>query len=85
MATRTTVSQPAPFSETGTTVAFDNDELVVEEVQTTPNSPLLVVQGVTVKDLVETLNRLGASPRDLIAILQAIQASGALQAELVLI
>ena len=85
VATRTSVSQPAPFSETGTTVAFDNDELVVEEVQTSPNSPLLIVQGVTVKDLVETLNRLGATPRDLIAILQAIQASGALQAELIII
>jgi flagellar P-ring protein precursor FlgI len=82
VATRTSVSQPAPFSETGTTVAFDNDELVVEEVRTSPDSSLLIVQGITVKDLVETLNRLGASPRDLIAILQAIQAAGALQAEL---
>ena len=79
------MSQPAPFSETGTTVAFQNDELAVEEVRTSPNASLLVVQGVTVRELVETLNRLGASPRDLIAILQAIRAAGALQAELTLI
>ena len=85
VATRTSVSQPAPFSETGTTVAFQNDELAVEEVRTSPNASLLVVQGVTVRELVETLNRLGASPRDLIAILQAIRAAGALQAELTLI
>jgi flagellar P-ring protein precursor FlgI len=85
IATQTNVSQPAPFSETGATVVFDNDELVAEEVRTQPGSPLLVVQGVTVRELIETLNRLGASPRDLIAILQAIRAAGALQAELTLI
>ncbi len=85
VATRTAVSQPAPLSETGTTVAFDNDELLVEELRTGPNSSLLVVQGVTVKELVETLNRLGATPRDLIAILQAIRAAGALGAELTVI
>jgi flagellar P-ring protein precursor FlgI len=85
IATQTNVSQPAPFSETGSTVVFDNDELVAEEVRTQPGSPLLVVQGVTVRELIETLNRLGASPRDLIAILQAIRAAGALQAELTLI
>jgi flagellar P-ring protein precursor FlgI len=85
VATRTSVSQPSPLSETGATVVFDNDEISVEEVRTGPNSNLLVVQGVTVKELVETLNRLGASPRDLIAILQAIRAAGALQAELTII
>jgi flagellar P-ring protein precursor FlgI len=85
VATETRVSQPAPFAEKGDTVVFDNDELVVEEVNSPAGSPLLVVQGVTVRELVETLNRLGASPRDLISILQAIRAAGALQAELTLI
>jgi flagellar P-ring protein precursor FlgI len=85
VATETRVSQPAPFAEKGDTVVFDNDELVAEEVNTPAGSPLLVVQGVTVRELVETLNRLGASPRDLISILQAIRAAGALQAELTLI
>ena len=85
IASQTNVSQPAPFSETGSTVVFDNDEVAADEVRTQAGSPLLVVQGVTVRELIETLNRLGASPRDLIAILQAIQAAGALQAQLTLI
>ncbi len=75
---RTSVSQPAPFSETGTTVEFENDEIVVQE----QGSNLGVVQGATIGELVRTLNSLGASPRDLIAILQAMRAAGVLQAEL---
>lgn len=75
---RTSVSQPAPFSETGSTVAFQNDEIVVQE----QGSNLAVVQGATIGELVRTLNSLGASPRDLIAILQAMAAAGVLQAEL---
>lgn len=81
ISTRTSVSQPQAFSETGTTVAVQNDEIVTTE----QNSKLLVVQGITVSELVKTLNRIGASPRDLIAILQAMRAAGALQAELTLI
>ncbi len=78
---RTDVSQPQPFSETGSTVTFDNDEIVVQE----QGSNLVVVQGVTIGELVRSLNRVGASPRDLIAILQAVKAAGALQAELKII
>jgi flagellar P-ring protein precursor FlgI len=78
---KTSVSQPAPFSEVGTTVAFDNTEIVVQERGT----PLAVVQGITIAELVRALNAIGASPRDLIAILQAIKAAGALQAELKII
>jgi flagellar P-ring protein precursor FlgI len=74
----TNVSQPAPFAEVGATVVFDNNEVVALEA----GSQLLVVQGVTIKELIDALNRIGASPRDLIAILQAIKAAGALQAEL---
>jgi flagellar P-ring protein precursor FlgI len=72
------VSQPTPFSETGSTVEFDNQELVLQE----RGSQLIVVQGISIGELVRALNRLGATPRDLIAILQAIRAAGALQAEL---
>jgi flagellar P-ring protein precursor FlgI len=39
-------------------------------------------QGATVDDLIRALNSLGVTPRDTIAILEAIKASGALQAEL---
>jgi flagellar P-ring protein precursor FlgI len=74
----TNVSQPAPFAEVGSTVVFNNNEVVALEA----GSQLLVVQGVTIKELIDALNRIGASPRDLIAILQAIKAAGALQAEL---
>lgn len=78
---RTNVSQPAPFSETGTTVVFENDEIVVQE----RGSNLILVQGAAIGELVRTLNSLGASPRDLIAILQAMRAAGVLQAELKII
>ena len=75
---RTNVSQPTPFSETGTTVEFENDEIVVQE----RGSNLVLVQGAAIGELVRTLNSLGASPRDLIAILQAMRAAGVLLAEL---
>jgi flagellar P-ring protein precursor FlgI len=78
---RTEVSQPTPFSETGSTVEFENQEIVLQE----RGSQLIVVQGVSIGELVRALNRLGATPRDLIAILQAIRAAGALQAELKII
>jgi flagellar P-ring protein precursor FlgI len=78
---KTSVSQPAPFAEVGTTVAFDDAEIVAQERGT----PLAVVQGITIAELVRALNAIGASPRDLIAILQAIKAAGALQAELKII
>jgi flagellar P-ring protein precursor FlgI len=78
IATRTEVSQPSPFSEVGATVEFDNDELVVQE----RGSNLMLVQGVSISELIRALNSIGANPRDLIAILQAMRAAGALQAEL---
>jgi flagellar P-ring protein FlgI len=81
IATRTEVSQPEPFSDTGSTVAFDEDELVVQE----EGSNLVVVQGVSIGELVRALNAIGATPRDLIAILQAVRAAGALRAELKII
>jgi flagellar P-ring protein precursor FlgI len=40
--------------------------------------------GVTLQELVDGLNALGVSPRDMISILQSIKAAGALQAEIVL-
>jgi flagellar P-ring protein precursor FlgI len=72
------VSQPEPFS-LGETVPFTNHDIVAEEEP----ARLAVVGGpVTVEELVRGLNALGVTPRDLIAILQAIQAAGALDAEL---
>ncbi len=74
------VSQPAPFSD-GQTVAVQNQDVTaVEEA-----AQLVVVDGpVTIGELVQGLNAVGVSPRDLIAILQAIKTAGAMSAELVL-
>src|SRR6188768_846348 len=72
------VSQPNPFSE-GETVVVPRTDLNVDIV----NSDLaLVKESVSLQELVDGLNALGISPRDLIAILQAIKASGALQADI---
>ncbi len=72
------VVQPAPFS-LGETAVTPRTDLTVEET----NSKLaLVPESVTLQQLVDGLNALGISPRDLIAILQAIKATGALQAEI---
>jgi len=71
-------SQPAPLSN-GTTTVLPRTTLNVNEV----NSDLaLVKESVSLQQLVDGLNALGISPRDLIAILQAIKASGALQADI---
>ena len=72
------VSQPAPFSD-GETVVTDNPEITVAEEQT---NLMVVPEGVTISDLVKALNAIGVTPRDLISILQAIKAAGALHAEL---
>lgn len=71
------VSQPKPFSQ-GQTVAVPQSTINVNEPQTS----LKEVSGSTIQDLVRSLNAIKASPRDIIAILQAIKRSGALQAEL---
>lgn len=72
------VSQPAPFSN-GVTTEVPRTDLNVNLV----NSDLTVVkESVSLQQLVDGLNSLGISPRDLIAILQAIKASGALQADI---
>ena len=72
-------SQPAPFSLTGETEVVTNvDVEAVEE-----EAALSVLGGpVTIAELVRGLNAMGVTPRDLIAILQAIKASGAMSAEL---
>ncbi len=72
------VSQPLPFSE-GQTVVSPDTSITVEE----GNGRLSVVDtGVSLGEVVRALNALGVTPRDLIAILQAIKAAGALSAKL---
>jgi flagellar P-ring protein precursor FlgI len=72
-------SQPEPFSD-GETVLTPRTDITVD---TDKNRRLAVVkEGVNLRQLVDGLNAIGVGPRDLIAILQAIKAAGALQAEI---
>ena len=72
------VSQPAPFSK-GKTAVVEQKDVKVEEEK--PKS-LTIPPGISVGKLAEMLNALGTTPRDMIAILQAIKDAGALNAEL---
>jgi flagellar P-ring protein precursor FlgI len=73
------VSQPAPFSQGQTAVVPQSDVTVEEEL----GREIRMVNGATsLSTLVNGLNALGVSPRDMISILQAIKAAGALQADI---
>ncbi len=74
------VSQPAPFSN-GTTKVVPRTQVQIDDQHN--NRLGVVTGGVSLRDLVQSLNALGIGPRDLITILQAIKAAGALQADLV--
>jgi len=73
------VSQPAPFGQGETVVVPDTTVNVEEEL----GREIRIVNGSTsLSTLVNGLNALGVSPRDMISILQAVKAAGALQAEI---
>lgn len=72
------VSQPAPFSQ-GKTMATPDVNVAVKEEQA---KGIQLKQGSTVDDLVKALTGIGATPRDVIAILQNLRAAGALDAEI---
>jgi flagellar P-ring protein FlgI len=72
------VSQPAPFSR-GQTRVVPRTRIGVQE---DGKKFALVREGVSLQQLVDGLNALGIGPRDLIAILQAIKAAGAIQADI---
>jgi len=74
------VSQPSPFSNNGSTVVVPRTNIQVDENQ--DKKLALLKSGVTLQELVNGLNSLGIGPRDMISILQAIKAAGALQAEI---
>jgi flagellar P-ring protein precursor FlgI len=75
------VSQPTPLSP-GQTVVVPRTDITAEESE---NRLLLVPKGVGIGEVVNALNAIGVTPRDLISILQAIKASGSLHAELEII
>lgn len=75
------VSQPAPFSN-GATVAGEVADITVRQ---DGGAVMMLPKSAQLKDVVRALNSLGATPADLIAILQALQAAGSLKAELEII
>lgn len=71
------VSQPGPFSS-GQTVATPQTNVNVAEEQ----NRLVMMEGATLQELIDGLNSIGATPRDLISILKSLKTAGALHAEL---
>ena len=74
------VSQPNPFAEQGTTEIVPRTNIQVDTGGDANVTELAT--GVTLQDLIGGLNSLGVGPRDIITILQAVKAAGALQAEI---
>jgi len=74
------VSQPAPFSKGGKTVVVPRTTVEVDQGE--DKKLALLKDSISLEDLVNGLNALGIGPSDMISILQAIKASGALQAEI---
>ncbi|WP_019559165.1 MULTISPECIES: flagellar basal body P-ring protein FlgI [Caldimonas] len=72
------ISQPAPFSRGETVVAEQADIRIKQD----GGSLIEVPAGTQLTEVVRALNALGATPMDLLAILQAMKAAGALQAEI---
>jgi flagellar P-ring protein precursor FlgI len=80
ISTKYQVSQPGPFSgNNAQTVVVPQTTVNTQE---SPAAHLSLAAGSSVEQLVEGLQQLGATPRDIVGILQAIKASGALQAQL---
>jgi flagellar P-ring protein precursor FlgI len=76
------VSQPNPFGQ-GRTVVVPDTRIEVAEAENRQLVELPGGPGVLLSEIVQALNSLGVTPRDLIAIFEAMRQAGALQAELV--
>jgi flagellar P-ring protein precursor FlgI len=76
---RPAVSQPAPFSQGVTTVVPQSTVKVDEQKG---KKLIIIKESASLASLVQGLNALGVTPRDMISILQAIKADGALQADI---
>jgi flagellar P-ring protein FlgI len=82
ISTKFEVSQPNALARTGDTVVVPNTNVDVREGTARLVS---LEEGTTLDSVVRALNTLGATPRDIIAIMQALKAAGALHAEIVII
>lgn len=76
------VSQPLPFSSTGTTTPVANTTVAVKDL---PAQSIRLEDGANVDDLIKGLHAIGATSHDIVAILQAIKSAGGLQADLEII
>ncbi len=76
-----TVSQPNPFSQ-GRTVPIAKSTI---DIQSDKGGIVMLNKGVSLDEVVKALNSIGATPQDLLAILQAMKSAGALRAELEII
>ena len=74
------ISQPGPLSG-GSTVQANREQIEIRQ----DKGGLTMVRGANLADVVKALNSIGATPQDLLAILQAMKAAGALRAELEII
>lgn len=75
------VSQPAPFSQGQTTVEQKSGVGIAEEIK-----PIFLLDpGPRLSDVVKAMNAIGASPADLVAILEALKEAGALKADLIIL
>lgn len=79
--TEPVISQPAPLSG-GQTVVTGVSQI---DIKKEPGQVLLLKGGTSLADVVKALNAIGATPQDLLAILQAMKAAGSLRAELEII
>ena len=74
-----TASQPGPFARAGQTVVTEKADITITQQ---PGALVNMAPGAKLADVVKALNSLGATPQDLLAILQAMKSAGALNAEL---
>lgn len=79
---QTKVSQPAPFSFNGETEVVASSDVEIEQGD---NRMFMFDPGTNLNDIVRAVNQVGASPGDLVAILEALKEAGALKAELIII
>jgi len=73
------ISQPGPFSTGGSTVSKEKSDITIRQE---PGALIQLPAGTKLADVVKALSALGATPQDLLAILQAMKSAGALNAEI---
>jgi flagellar P-ring protein precursor FlgI len=79
--TEPVISQPGPLARRGDTVVAERAQVEIKA----DKGQLMMVRGANLGDVVKALNAIGATPQDLLSILQAMKAAGSLRAELEII